>query len=261
MSTERFPSLFVSHGAPTLALDASPAAGFLRTLGPALGTPRAILVVSAHWDTPGFSVSAAERPRTIHDFGGFAPELYELRYPAPGAPELAQRVAELLGAAGIGCDVAAGRGLDHGAWVPLLLMYPEATIPVTQLSVSSSRGPAEHLAVGRALAPLRGEGVLVLASGSATHNLGQLAFGNPEPRAWAAEFEAWLAEKLAAGAVEDLVRYRSLAPNAAVAHPTEEHLLPLFVALGAAGERPKAEVLHSSFQFGTLSMACYAFSG
>jgi 4,5-DOPA dioxygenase extradiol len=259
MADQRFPTVFVSHGSPMLAVGDSTAAAFLQSLGPALGTPRAILVISAHWDAPHFAVSAAASPRTIHDFGGFPRELYELRYPAPGAPELAGRAAGLLEAAGIACEVARDRGLDHGAWVPLLLMYSDAGAPVTQVAVSSARGPAAHVAVGRALAPLRDEGVLILGSGSAIHNLGRLDFQAGPPPAWVAEFEAWLNEKVVAGAVDELVGYRALAPSASVAHPTDEHLMPIFVALGAVGEGARGEILHRSFDLGSLSMACYAF--
>jgi 4,5-DOPA dioxygenase extradiol len=259
MSTDRIPSVFVSHGAPTLALEESVHTEFLRALGRALGTPRAILAVSAHWDTPGFAVSGAERPRTIHDFGGFAPELYELRYPAPGAPRLADRAAALLAAEGIASDVSPTRGLDHGAWVPLRHMYPDADVPVAQLSVSSGLGPAAHVALGRALAPLRDEGVLVLGSGGAVHNLGRIDFRGGQTAPWAAAFDAWIAERLIDGNTDELARYRSLAPGATTAHPTEEHLVPVFVALGAGGEGARGEILHRGFTFGNLSMAAYAF--
>jgi len=253
------PSLFVSHGAPTLPLERdSPARGFLAGLGRALDRPEAILCVSAHWEAPAPSLGLAARPETIHDFYGFPDALYRLRYPAPGAPDLARRAAALLEAAGLEPALEPARGLDHGAWVPLLLMFPEADIPVTQLSLLARAGAAAHLALGRALAPLRAAGVLVLASGGAVHNLRHWRAGHDEPPDWARDFDDWLAERITAGAVEELVGYRELAPAAATAHPSEEHLLPLHVALGAA-EGP-GRVLHSSFT-NSLSMAAFAFDG
>lgn len=257
-----FPAVFVSHGAPTLALEENEAVSFLRGLGAGPGRPRAVLCVSAHWATREPSVSAARRPDTIHDFGGFPEALYRIRYAAPGAPELAARVAELLGGAGLAAHVAPDRGLDHGAWVPLALMYPEADIPVAQLSVQPAAGPAAHFRVGRALAPLRREGVLVLASGSAVHNLSRLSAGEAAPE-WAAQFDAWLRQKIDAGARDELLDYRRLAPHANLAHPTEEHLLPLFVAMGAGADEgeSRGESLHRGWTHGSLSMAAYRFGG
>ncbi|HEX8188207.1 MAG TPA: class III extradiol ring-cleavage dioxygenase [Pyrinomonadaceae bacterium] len=255
-----FPAVFVSHGAPTLAVEQNSTVEFLRRLGVGLGRPEAILCVSAHWDTGAPAVGGAEWPETIHDFGGFPDELYRMRYPAPGAPKLAGRVLELLGAAGIGCAVSPARGLDHGAWVPLKLIYPEADVPVTQLSVQPSLGTEHHLRMGRALAPLRGEGVLILATGSATHNLSRIGRGEAPPE-WAKEFDEWLFRKISDGALEELLDYRRLAPHAAVAHPSEEHLLPLFVALGAgSGESvARGRGLHRGWTWGSLSMAAYGF--
>lgn len=254
------PSVFVSHGAPTLALDEDDTAMFLRRLGARLGRPRAILCVSAHWTTRVPTASAAERPETIHDFGGFPEEMYRIRYDAPGAPELAARVVGLLAGAGLEAEVSPGRGLDHGAWVPLSLMYPEADIQVTQLSVQPSAGAAAHFRVGRALAPLRREGVLLLASGGAVHNLSGLGAGRHAP-AWAAQFDEWLERKIEAGDYEELLEYRRLAPHAAQAHPTEEHLLPLFVAMGAGVEKPRGRSLHRGWTHGSLSMNAYLFGG
>jgi 4,5-DOPA dioxygenase extradiol len=255
-----FPSVFVSHGAPTLALEQNETVEFLKRLGGELGRPKAILCVSAHWNTEVPAVSAAERPETIYDFGGFPEELYHMRYPAPGAPRLAERVPELLGGAGLPCTVAPARGLDHGAWVPLKLIYPDADVPVTQLSVQPLLGTGHHLGLGRALAPLREEGVLILATGSATHNLSRIGRGEVPPD-WASEFDEWLFRKITEGAVEELLDYRRLAPHAAVAHPTDEHLLPLFVALGAgSGESSRrGRSLHRGWTWGSLSMAAYGF--
>lgn len=250
------PTVFVSHGAPTLPLSDSPAREFLGALGGELARPEAVLCVSAHWERPRPSLGLAERPETVHDFFGFPEPLYSLRYPAPGAPELARRAAALLAEAGLEPALDAERGLDHGAWVPLMLMYRAADIPVAQLSLLSDEGPSAHLALGRALAPLRDEGVLILGSGGAVHNLMEWRSSDDAAPAWATAFDDWLAHRIEAGAVDELLRYREFAPEGPRAHPTEEHFLPLFVALGAA-EGP-GRVLHRSFE-SSLSMAVYAF--
>jgi 4,5-DOPA dioxygenase extradiol len=259
------PSIFVSHGAPTLALSPEPARDFLAGLGAALGRPKAILCASAHWETPEPAVSAAERPETVHDFYGFPEPLYRLRYPAPGAPALAARVVELLAAAGLPCARDPAQGLDHGAWVPLLLMYPAADIPVAQISIqmppAREAGPAHHLALGRALAALRQEGVLVLGSGGATHNLGEFRGQPPEapPAPHVRAFDAWLAQAAEAGDEAALLDYARRAPEARRIHPREEHILPFFVAFGAGGRGAKGRRLHASYSHGVLSMAAFAF--
>lgn len=255
------PAIFVSHGAPTLPLTDVPARHFLQALGAALPErPRAILVVSAHWETTVPTVNSVATNATIHDFNGFPEALYRLAYPAPGSPALARRVAELVGAAGMPTEVDTARGLDHGAWVPLIMMFPDADIPVVQLSVQPQLGPAHHLALGRALAPLRAEGVLILGSGSFTHDLSQFRRGIPtdEP-AWVSDFAGWFDKTLAERRIDDLVAYRQLAPNAAQNHPTDEHLLPLYVALGAGGDDAHTRRLHASTTFGVLRMDAYAF--
>ncbi|MEO3433775.1 class III extradiol ring-cleavage dioxygenase [Inquilinus sp. CAU 1745] len=258
----RLPSLFVSHGAPTLAIDDSPARHYLERLGPALGKPSAIIVVSAHWETAVPTVGPAAEFTTIHDFSGFPRALYEVDYPAKGDPALAGRVAELLRRAGISVEEDARRGLDHGAWVPLTLMYPDADVPVVPLSIQPGRDPAHHEAIGRALAPLREEGVLILASGSATHNLmefrGQSA--TAEPPEWVVSFADWLHHAVEEGRSEDLLDYRARAPHAVRNHPTDEHLLPLFAALGAAEGQP-GHRLHGSHRYGILAMDVYGFDG
>lgn len=256
----RIPSLFVSHGAPTLAIDPGQTGPLLAGLGQSLPAPQSILVVSAHWDTPQPAVGITPRPKTIHDFGGFPAELYTLQYPAPGAPELARRARELLIEAGFEAIADAYRGLDHGAWVPLRYLYPEADIPVTQLSIQSSHGPDHHYRLGQALTPLRDEGVLILASGAVTHNLAD--FTTPDPSApardYVVEFSDWIARHLAAGNIEDLLDYRRRAPCAARAQPTEDHLLPLFVALGAAAGEP-ARRHEAGVTYGILAMDIYTF--
>jgi 4,5-DOPA dioxygenase extradiol len=257
---DRLPAVFVSHGAPTLPFEDVVARDFLRALGASIAVPRAILVVSAHWETAVPTVSAVDRPETIHDFSGFPRELYRVRYPAPGAPALAQQVVTLLDQAGIAVEVSVDRGLDHGAWVPLMLAYPEANIPVTQLSIQSPRGPGCHWTLGEALRPLREEGVLILASGSATHNVRE--FGrhalDAAPLGYVVAFDEWLAAAVTGGRRDDLLAYRSRAPDAMRNHPTEEHLLPLFVAAGA-GTTGRGERLHASYTYGAFAMDAYRF--
>lgn len=254
--------LFLSHGAPTLPLEDVAARYFLEGLAPTMARPRAILVVSAHWETHIPTVNAVEKNETIHDFSGFPDALYRLSYPAAGSAELAERVVDLLGDAGLSTASDKIRGLDHGAWVPLMLIWPDADIPVVQLSVQSHLGPGHHLEVGRAIAPLTREDVLIIASGSYTHDLsswrGQPGKDEPE---WVTEFADWFDEALREGRTCDLLAYRRLAPNAQRNHPTEEHLLPLFVALGAAGSEASAERLHTSNTYGVLRMDAYAFGG
>jgi len=252
------PAVFVSHGSPTLPFDDVPAHDFLRGLGARIGTPKAVLVSSAHWETSAPALNAVERNATIHDFYGFPKPLYDLRYDAPGAPALAEHAASLLSGAGVDAAINAERGLDHGAWVPLMLMYPGANIPVLQVSVQSHDGAARHIALGRALAPLREEGVLILGSGGFVHNLHLIDWdGGAEPE-WSAAFAGWTHEKLMARDEAALADYRNRAPQARTAHPTEEHFMPLFVAYGTGGA--KVERLHSSATFGSLRMDAYSFS-
>jgi 4,5-DOPA dioxygenase extradiol len=224
-----------------------------------LPRPKSILCISAHWETPLPMASTAARPQTIHDFSGFPEALYKLRYPAPGAAALAERAIGLLKTAGITAQTDSDYGLDHGAWVPLMLIYPQADIPVTQLSVQFPKDARWHLAVGKALAPLCEEDVLVLGSGSAVHNLRALEFGaDGRITPWAEQFETWLSQAIERGDVEALANYRELAPHAARAHPRDEHLLPLFVAAGAAQGKP-GKLLHRSFEAGSLAMSAWSW--
>jgi len=258
MNAQPLPALFLSHGSPMLVFEDIPARHFIAGLGRELERPQAILCVSAHWETERPAVSAVAAPETIHDFYGFPDDLYKLQYPVPGAPRLARRVVELLDEAGIEGAVDPDRGLDHGAWNPLLLIYPQADVPVTQLSIQAQLDPAHHAKIGRALRPLRGEGVLVLASGGAVHNLRQFHIDREQPTPWAVSFDDWLADRIAAGDEEALLAYRRNRPDGRLAHPRDEHLLPLFVAMGAGGGvagRP----LHRSFAHGSLSMAAFAW--
>ncbi len=253
----RLPTVFVSHGAPTLALQPGKTGAALAQLGRALPRPRAILMVSAHWNTPSPMVSGATQPALIYDFHGFPAELYRLQYPARGAPELGQHVRQILNTANFATAIDPQRGLDHGAWVPLRLMYPDADVPVTQLSVQPSQPAAYHYRLGRALASLRTEGVLLVGSGSFTHNLLEIGRYAPEAptESYVTEFTEWMATHIHAGDIDTLLRYRELAPHAQRAHPTEEHLLPLFVALGAAeGEPESLRLAGGGTTFGVLAM-------
>ena len=255
------PTLFVSHGAPDLVLRDTPARHFLAGLAARFPRPRAILAVSAHWETNLPMLATAAHPSTIHDFGRFDDRLFAMRYPAPGDPALAARAAALLADAGITAGADPARGFDHGVWVPLMLMFPGADIPVVPLSIQHT-GPADHLAIGQALGALRNEGVLILASGSFTHDLGRFR-GQPIEAAAPEDVNAfgdWFDTALIENRTEDLLAYRSRAPFSEENHPTEEHLLPLFVALGAAGPAaPAAKHLHQSTTFGVLRMDAYAF--
>jgi 4,5-DOPA dioxygenase extradiol len=255
--SSRMPTLFLSHGAPDMALRETPSHKFLAGLGKALPAPKAILAVSAHWETEEPRLTASPRPPTIHDFQGFPPELYTIFYSAPGAPELAERIAGMLPHGATDPE----RGLDHGAWSPLILMYPAANIPVIQLSVQSQRNAAWHYDIGQKLAPLRDEGILIAATGNTTHNL-RAAFrgGYDQPPHEVTTFSAWLHDALATKDHERLKTWESEAPYAQWNHPTPEHLLPLFVALGAAGARARATLLHDSIDFNVLAMDSYSFN-
>lgn len=257
----RFPSIFLSHGSPMMLLEDSPARRFLSEYGSVLGKPSAILVASAHWDSAGIAVSVADPPETIYDFYGFPEPMYRIRYAAPGAPDVARRAADLVRKAGANAPLDPRRGLDHGAWVPLILMYPDADVPVAQISIQSHLGARHHLALGAALAPLRDEGVLVVGSGNLTHGLRDMDRGTPEdaPYPWVTAFADWADDAIANGRADDLVDYRAKAPEAARNHPTEDHYVPLLVALGAGGPNATAERVHASTSYRTLAMDCYAF--
>lgn len=259
MTTTMQPALFVSHGAPTLALEDSPTARFLSVLGQQLERPRAILVVSAHWETPQAMISVDPRPETIHDFGGFPRALYALQYPAQADLPLSEQVAGLLQNAGIGVKRVSGRGLDHGAWTPLLRMYPEATIPLVNLSLPGLVGEEGLRAMGRALRSLRADNVLILASGSYTHNLWQLGAEGSAPPAWATSFASWVDDRLQQREDQQLDGWMQSAPHARTNHPSDEHFLPLFVALGAASDGKAPVKIHDDWRFGSLSMACWRF--
>ncbi|WP_300654612.1 class III extradiol ring-cleavage dioxygenase [Pseudomonas sp.] len=253
------PSLFISHGSPMLALEPGASGQALTRLAAALPRPRAILVVSAHWESGVLRVTSATQPETWHDFGGFPPELYQLQYPAPGNPPLAAEIVQLLGAAGLRAQLDPERPFDHGAWVPLSLMYPGADIPLVQLSLPSRQGPELQTRIGRALAGLRDQGVLLIGSGSITHNLGELDWhAGPELiEPWAQDFRDWMVARLTADDEAALHDYRQRAPAAVRNHPSDEHLLPLFFARGAGG---LFKVEHSGFTLGALGMDIYSFA-
>jgi 4,5-DOPA dioxygenase extradiol len=253
------PTIFVSHGAPTLAIEPGQAGAALAELGRTLPRPDAILVVSAHWESRSPLVSSAPKPETIHDFGGFPEPLYRIEYSAPGAPDLAKRVKQLLDAAGLDTGLDPRRGLDHGAWVPLLFLFPDADVPVTQLSIQSHLDPTHHYRIGEALRPLTPEGVLVIGSGSLTHNLFEFRSRPGETAPYVRKFQEWVKQSLEAKDVAELLDYRRRAPDAVRAHPTDEHLLPLFVALGAAGENAAPRRICDEVAYGVIAMDTYVF--
>ncbi|MDG5495868.1 class III extradiol ring-cleavage dioxygenase [Niveispirillum sp. BGYR6] len=256
------PAIFISHGSPMLALEPdAPAHHFLRRLGELFPRPQAILAISAHWETPEPALSLAERPETIHDFRGFPPALFAMRYPAPGAPALAHRAGELLAQAGIRALGSADRGLDHGAWTPLTLAFPDADIPVTQLSVQPDRDAGWHARIGAALRPLRDEGVLILGSGSFTHNLMEMRYQAPDAPVpdWVNQFADWMRGALLEGRQDAALDWLRQAPEARRNHPTTEHLLPLFVAMGVGTPGAPARLLHSSTDRVILAMDAFAF--
>lgn len=257
------PTVFLSHGSPMHALEAGASGKAWAALGERLPRPRALLIASAHWEAEQPMLTGSAHPETIHDFHGFPQPLYQIRYPSPGAPALALRAQELLRAAGLQADIDPERGLDHGAWSPLLYAYPGADVPVLQVSVQTRLGPRHHLALGAALAPLAGEGVLIIGSGHLTHNLRELrslrdtGVGRAEP--YVAEFQAWVRERIEARELERLADYRRLSAAGVRAHPTEEHFLPLFAALGAARAGYRAERFVDHVEGGVLAMDAYLF--
>jgi 4,5-DOPA dioxygenase extradiol len=255
---DRYAGLFVSHGAPTLPFETHPARDFLRDLGRRLERPRAIVAVSPHWLTQGLFAKSPPLFETWHDFQGFPDELYRVQYRPPGDGTLRDRACQLLREADIEIELAAtDQRLDHGVWVPLMLMFPQADVPLVQLSMSWDT-PRHYRDIGRALRPLAADGVLILGTGGLVHNLRELDFEDAAAApAWSREFDHWVDERVAAGDWTALCDYRQQAPHAQQAHPTDDHFLPLFFASGA-GDR--AEPLHRSFSYGSLSMAAYGFS-
>ncbi|HEY3597065.1 MAG TPA: class III extradiol ring-cleavage dioxygenase [Paraburkholderia sp.] len=257
----RLPSLFLSHGAPTLPIDPSLPSVEFASLSAQLPRPKAILMLSAHWTTAQPVASTSEAPEMIYDFNGFPRQLYEIQYPAPGAPEVARHAAELLSADGIP-SATQPHGLDHGAWVPMLLLFPAADVPVAQLSIQPRMDPAHHFRVGRALRTLRDDGVMVIGSGQITHNLREADFSarpeDADPRV--TEFTDWFEAHLAVRNIDTLLDYRRLAPHAAFMHPTDEHLLPIFAALGAADDAYQLHIQPLGTYQRMLAMTNYVFA-
>jgi 4,5-DOPA dioxygenase extradiol len=256
---EKAPVIFVSHGAPTLAIEPGLIGPRLNALGARLLDIKAVLVVSPHWQTRGVHVMETENPETVYDFGGFPSSLYSLKYPAPGQPQLARMTAQLLEQAGYSVTLDRHQGFDHGAWVPLRFLLPQATIPVFQVSMPHDMTAQQAVEFGRALAPMREQGVLILASGSLTHNLHEFRQHATEPASYAEEFAAWMKAAVSANAVNAVAQYRTEAPHAERAHPTEEHFLPLLVALGAQGEGDQVQTIEGGIRHGVLSMDAFAW--
>lgn len=256
------PALYVSHGAPLFAVDAGETGPALTRWGQGLRAQfpalRGVVIMSPHWMARTPQVMTSAQPATWHDFGGFPPALYQLQYPAPGAPALAQEVLALLQAAGVAAQGDAGRPFDHGAWVPLMHLFPEADLPVVQVALPVGAGPAEVYALGAALRGLRSQGVLVMGSGSMTHNLAEFFGGEREPAPYVIAFSRWIESALERGDMQALLNYRSLAPHAERAHPTDDHFLPLFFALGAAGDDLHANYLSREVMYSMLAMDAFA---
>ncbi|MDN3721284.1 class III extradiol ring-cleavage dioxygenase [Roseibium salinum] len=251
--------MFFAHGAPTLALEDTAASRFLKSFAAGEPRPEGIVILSAHWETDGLKLSAPGPLRTYHDFRGFPAPLYEIEYPAFAAEDHVDEVACLLEAAGQDVELDSDWGLDHGAWVPLSLAFPEADIPVTALSLPRGSTAESVFALGRTLAPLKEKGYLIIGSGSTTHNLREIHPQGSQPPQWATGFDQWLDAGLRSGSI-DYFRDLENAPDFRTNHPTEEHLLPLFFPFGAGGPQAKPELLHRSYEYGTISMSYFRFA-
>lgn len=257
------PSIYVSHGSPMVLLNNTPARDFLAGFGRELGKPKAILICTAHFETNVPALTTDEKPQMIYDFGGFPRPLFEMVYAAPGSPALAERAAELLAQKGIKAYGVHDRGFDHGTWVPLKLMYPDADVPVVQLAVQPNKDGLHHMKLGEALAPLRDEDVLVIGSGSMTHNLYELSrlgrhMDLPTPD-WVKTFGEWAHQAIEEGRRDDIAHWDQRAPFARENHPSPEHFLPLPFAMGAAGPDVRGKRVHSSCEYGVLMMDAYTF--
>jgi len=255
----RQPALFISHGAPTLPVEDSPTRHFLEQLGQELPRPRAIVVVSAHWESMQPIVNLAEQPGTMHDFGGFPSILYTLRYPASTDLALAADVLDRLRQAGLQPGSTTQRSLDHGMWTPLMLMYPQADIPLVMVSLPHAANAERYFQLGRALRALRDDNVMIIASGSYTHNLWQMGPDGSTTPAWAARFASWMDQALQERRVNDVLQWKQLAPFAQENHPSDEHFNPLLFALGAASDEVSPVKLHDDWRMASLSMACWRF--
>ena len=256
--TDPMPALFISHGAPSIALEHDDFTRAVAAYCATLAGARAIVIVSAHWQTRGLRVNAVAHPETIYDFGGFPDALYRIRYEAPGDPTLAREIAALFGDAGLEIT----RGWDHGLWVPLRILLPEARVPIVEISQPFPTTPDELMRIGQALAPLRDRGVVIIGSGGIVHNLRAIHLDDKAAPVddWAAEFDTWFATHLAARDFDTLTRYRTLAPHADLAVPTPEHFEPLFVTLGASHPNDDLTTIYEGFHYGNLSMRTFAFA-
>ena len=258
------PALFVSHGAPLFAIDAGTTGPALTQWGENLKAQypglRGVVIMSPHWMARSAQVMTGPQPATWHDFGGFPPALYQLQYPASGSPALAQEVLGLLQAAGVAAQGDAARPFDHGAWVPLMHLFPEADVPVVQVALPVGAGPADVYALGAALRSLRSQGVLVVGSGSMTHNLAEFFGGERAPAPYVLEFSRWIEAALQRGDLPALLAYREQAPHAERAHPTDDHFLPLFFALGAAGDDLQADYLSREVMYSMLAMDAFSLN-
>ena len=257
--TSRLPTIFFAHGNPLNAIQRNAYTEGWAAIGKSIEKPKAVLCVSAHWYIPETAVTAMPQPRTIHDFGGFPRELYQVKYPAPGSPELARRVRELLATIPAGMDQQ--WGLDHGTWSVLCHVFPQADVPVVQLSIDETQPPEFHYQVGQRLAPLRDEGVLVIGSGNLVHNLHTYAWGrhDVEPFDWAVRFESRARELITSGDFPPLVDYESLGRDALLSVPTPDHYLPLLYVLGAAQPDDSITFPVEGFDGGSVSMLSVKF--
>lgn len=253
----KMPSLFLPHGAPDLPISDHAASRFLQTLSQNLPTPKGIVIISAHWETYGVQITTSPELETIYDFGGFSPALYDLKYNAKTSPELIQQVTDLLDKANVEVKPNNRRGLDHGAWIPLLLAFPNADIPIVQLSLDRRMNAKDLFKFGQTLGKLREDGILIIGSGASVHNLGNIALEGSPVAKWALSFNKWLDDKIENKKWSELLKF-STAPHYRQAHPSPEHFLPLLVAAGAGNDEPTAKI-HSSFSYGSISMNAWSF--
>ncbi|TVY06979.1 dioxygenase family protein [Paenibacillus cremeus] len=254
-----FPSIFLAHGEPSLVMEPNRYTGFLRNLGAAMPKPRGIVLLSAHWISSEQQIAGVAHPETLHDFFGFPEELYQTRYPVQGDIVLSLEIERLLCSEGIGCAIDDRRGLDHGAWTVLSQMYPAADVPVVELSINPKLVPEEQYRIGKSLAPLREGNILIMGSGGTVNNAQRLNWDHQKVEDWAMEFDGWIGEQLLVWNLEALFDYRRRAPYALEAAPTEDHLAPLFIAMGAAAKGKKSKLLHQEYQYGSLSLGCWMF--
>jgi 4,5-DOPA dioxygenase extradiol len=255
--TTPMPALFISHGAPTIAMETDDFTRAVGAYGATLANARAIAVVSPHWPARDVRVNAVARPETIYDFGGFPDALYRIRYNAPGDPDLAREIASLLGDA----SLEEHRGWDHGLWVPLRIALPGANVPIIEIAQPTPTTPEALMTIGRKLAPLRDRGIAIVGSGGIVHNLRAIHMPDKDAPVddWAQEFDAWVAKRLEERDFTTLMRYRDVAPHAALAVPTPEHFEPIFVTAGAARDMDTLTTIYEGFHYGNLSMRTIAF--